>query len=200
LNTSIERQNMRASHIYSDFSTCHPTSKRKANLFVLTKSLRNAFVTAVLATCWVHSAHAIELPLTRVVISSAGLAQFTRSGTITGGSSVELSVRLDQVDDILKSLTVFDEQGVVGAISLPGKKPLAELFRDLPFGPDALASPTKLLNALVGAEVEIAGNVGAKGRIFRVASEKRVLPNNGGTTTRHRLTLLTDPRPHPSGD
>jgi hypothetical protein len=183
---------MYGSHISSDAPTCNPTSKRKANLFVLTKSLRNAFVTAALATCWIYSAEATELPLTRIVISNAGLAQFTHSGTITGGSSVELSVRLDQVDDILKSLTVFDEQGAVGAISLPGKKPLAELFRDLPFGPDALASPTKLLNALVGAEVEIAGNVDAKGRIFRVDSEKVALPNNGGTTTRHRLTLLTD--------
>jgi hypothetical protein len=81
---------------------------------------------------------------------------------------------------------------VAGAVSLPGKTPLVELFRDLPFGPDALTSPTALLNALVGTEVEIAGNVRAKGRIFRVESEETALPNNGGTTQRHRLTLMTD--------
>ena len=106
--------------------------------------------------------------------------------------SVELPVRLDQVDDILKSLTVFDAARAVGAVSLPGKAPLAELFRDLPFGPEALGSPTALLNALVGAEVEVAGNVAAKGRIFRVETEDVALPNNGGTTQRHRLTLMTD--------
>jgi hypothetical protein len=183
---------MHGSHPSSNVRICDPAAKRNAKLFAVTKSVRNAFITAALAMCWICGAEATELPLTRVVISNSGLAQFTYSGTITGGSSVDLSVRLDQVDDILKSLTVFDEQGTVGAVSLPGKTPLAELFRDLPFGPDALASQTKLLNALVGAEVEITGNVAAKGRIFRVETEEVALPNNGGTTTRHRLTLLTD--------
>jgi hypothetical protein len=137
-------------------------------------------------------AQAAELALSRVVLSSAGLAQFTHAGSVTAGSAVDLAVRLDQVDDILKSLTVFDRQGSVGAVSLPGKAPLAELFRDLPFGPDALDSPTALLNALIGTEVEIAGPVTAKGRVFRVEEEEVVLPNGGGTTKRHRLSLMTD--------
>ena len=154
--------------------------------------LRQAWLPAALGAALICSAEAAELPLTRVVLSSAGLAQFTRAGTVTGGSSVDLAVRLDQVDDILKSLTVFDKEGMVGAVSLPGKTPLAELFRDLPFGPDALDSPTALLNALVGAEVEITGKLAARGRIFRVENEETALPDNGGTTTRHRLTLMTE--------
>jgi hypothetical protein len=155
-------------------------------------TLARALAPAVLALVLVAAADAAELPLSRVVLSSSGLAQFTHTGTVMGGASIDLSVRLDQVDDILKSLTVFDEAGAVGAVSLPGKAPLAELFRDLPFGPEALDSPTALLNALVGTEVEITGRVGAKGRIFRVETEDVALPNNGGTTQRHRLTLMTD--------
>jgi hypothetical protein len=154
--------------------------------------LRRALAPTVLALVLIAAADAAELPLSRVVLSSSGLAQFTHTGTVTGGASIELSVRLDQVDDILKSLTVFDEAGAVGAVSLPGKAPLAELFRDLPFGPEALDSPTALLNALVGTEVEVTGRVGAKGRIFRVETEDVALPNSGGTTQRHRLTLMTD--------
>lgn len=138
------------------------------------------------------AAAAAELPLVRVVLSSAGLAQFLHAGEVAGGATVELPVRLDQVDDLLKSLTVFDRAGGVGAVSLPGKAPLAELFRDLPFGPEALESPTRLLNALVGAEVEIAGPVTATGRVFRVEPEEVALPNNGGTVTRHRLSLMTE--------
>jgi hypothetical protein len=153
---------------------------------------RCAWVPAVLVVWSICRAEAADLPLARVVLLNSGLAQFTHAGTVTGPSSVDLAVRLDQVDDILKSLTVFDEGGAAGAVSLPGKAPLVELFRDLPFGPDALTSPTALLNALVGAEVEVAGSVGAKGRIFRVESEDVALPNNGGTTQRHRLTLMTD--------
>jgi hypothetical protein len=138
------------------------------------------------------AADAAELPLARVVLSTSGLAQFTHSGSIRAGTTVDLAVRLDQVDDILKSMTVFDKEGGVGTVSLPGKAPLAELFRDLPFGPDALASSTALLNALVGSEIEITGPVTAKGRVFRVEAEPLALPNNGGTITRHRLTLMTD--------
>lgn len=137
-------------------------------------------------------ADAAELPLKRVVLSSAGLAQFIHAGAVTGGATVELPVRLDQVDDLLKSLTVFDRAGGIGAVSLPGKAPLAELFRDLPFGPEALASPSALLNALVGTEVEIAGPVNATGRVFRVEPEETALPNGGGTVTRHRLALMTE--------
>jgi hypothetical protein len=137
-------------------------------------------------------AQAAELPLTRVVLSTAGVAQFTHSGPVTAGSTVDVAVRFDQVDDILKSLTVFDKAGAIGPVSLPGQAPLAELFRDLPFGPEALDSSRALLNALVGSEVEIAGPVNAKGRVFRVEAQEIALPNNGGTTTRHRLTLMTD--------
>lgn len=147
---------------------------------------------ATLIVMSLPAAHAAELPLTRVVLSSSGLAQFTHSGPVTAGAAVDLSVRLDQVDDVLKSMTVFDREGAIGAVSLAGKTPLAELFRDLPFGPDALNSPTALLNALVGSEVEIAGQVNARGRVFRVEEEKVALPNNGGTTARHRLTLMTE--------
>jgi hypothetical protein len=132
-----------------------------------------------------------ELPIKRVVLSTAGLAQFTHSGEVAPGATIDLSVRLDQVDDLLKSLTIFDEEGAIGAVSLPGKAPLAELFRDLPFGPDALNSLPALMNALVGSEVEIDGKVGAKGRLLRVQEETVQLPDNAGQIVRHRLTLMT---------
>jgi hypothetical protein len=137
-------------------------------------------------------AQAAELPLTRVVLSSAGLGQFSFEGAVAAGSAIDLQVRRDQVDDVLKSLTVFDALGALGPVSLPGKEPLEELFRDLPFDHAALSSPTTLLNALVGAEVEIAGPVAARGRIFRVEPEEVALPDGRGITTRHRLSLVTE--------
>ena len=134
---------------------------------------------------------AAEFPLKRVVLSTSGLAQFTHSGSVTAATAVELPVRIDQVDDVLKSLTVFDSAGAIGAVSLPGKTPLVEIFRDLPFSQEALELQSALLNALVGAEVEIEGNVNATGRVFRIEDEQVQLPNNGGQTLKHRLTLVT---------
>jgi hypothetical protein len=149
-------------------------------------------VFAAIAVTFSCPSQAAELPLKRVALSTSGLAQFTHSGQVAAGAPVELSVRLDQVDDLLKSLTIFDRQGAIGAVSLPGKAPLAELFRDLPFGPDALNSPSALLNAMVGAEIEIEGQVTARGRVFRVEQENTQLPNNGGQVVRHRITILSD--------
>jgi hypothetical protein len=137
-------------------------------------------------------AAAAELPLTRVVLSNAGLAQFTHEGRVSGGATVDLSVRLDLVDDVLKSLTVFDAAGAVGPVGLPGREPLAELFRDLPFDGNALSSPSKLLNALVGTEVEIGGPVAARGRVFRVEAEPVTSEDGKERRIRHRLSLLTD--------
>lgn len=147
---------------------------------------------AAIAASLSSNAMAEDLPLKRVVLSTAGLAQFTHTGEVAPGASVELSVRLDQVDDMLKSLTIFDEGNAIGAVSLPGRAPLAELFRDLPFGPDALGSLPALLNALTGSEIEIEGSVSAKGRLLRIVEETVQLPENGGQTTRHRLTLMTE--------
>lgn len=148
-------------------------------------------VIAALAASFSAQAMAEGLPLRRVVLSTAGLAQFTHSGDVAAGSTVDLPVRLDQVDDLLKSLTIFDQEGAIGAVSLPGQAPLAELFRDLPFGVDALESLPALLNALVGSEIEIEGPLIARGRLLRVVQEVVNIPDNGHTT-RNRLVLMTE--------
>jgi hypothetical protein len=77
---------------------------------------------AALAAALPAAAYAGELPLKRVVLSTAGLAQFTHSGKVEPNSSVELSVRLDQVDDLLKSLTIFDKAGGIGAVTCRSTK------------------------------------------------------------------------------
>jgi hypothetical protein len=148
-------------------------------------------VIAALAASFSAQAMAEGLPLRRVVLSTAGLAQFTHSGDVAAGSTVDLPVRLDQVDDLLKSLTIFDQENAIGAVSLPGQAPLTELFRDLPFGEEALESLPALLNALIGSEIEIEGPLIARGRLLRVVQEVVNIPDNGHTT-RNRLVLMTE--------
>lgn len=104
-----------------------------------------------------------------MVPSTGGIAQFTHSRSVTAGSSVAVSVRFDQADDILKILTVFDRAGAIGPASLPGKAALAELFRDLAFRP-APSTVAGAAQRAVGRKVEIAGPVNAKRRVFREAS------------------------------
>jgi len=132
-----------------------------------------------------------SLALKRVLLSTGGVGYFEYEAAVEGDATLALPVRLDQVDDVLKSIVVFDDQGGVGAISLPGREPLSEAFRDLPFDQSALESPDGLLNALRGAEVTVGGPRQATGRILKVIAEATRLPDNGGTTTRHRVTLVS---------
>jgi hypothetical protein len=132
------------------------------------------------------------LALKRVMLSTGGVGYFEYEATVEGDASLSLPVRLDQVDDVLKSVIVFDDRGGVGTISLPGREPLRDVFRELPFTESALGSPVELLNALRGAEIEVLGNRALSGRLMSVTAEIVALPGDGGTLTRHRLSVLTD--------
>lgn len=137
------------------------------------------------------AAGAEDLTLRRVMLSTGGVGYFEYEATVDGDADLQLPVRLDQVDDVMKSIVVYDDRGGIGQISLPGQEPLREVFRELPFTPDALTSPVGLLNALRGSEVRAQGARVVVGRILSVTEETVQLPNNGGTVTQHRLSLLT---------
>jgi hypothetical protein len=147
--------------------------------------------TAAIALATAASA-ADEIPVSRVVLSTSGLAHFELHAKVDGNTQLEFPVRLEQVDDILKSLTVFDAKGRIGGVTLPGKQPLDQIFRDLPFTQQQLENPMLLLNAYQGAPVSFKG-AGAEGtgRIVSVVPEETKL-DDGRTTTRHRLTVMTD--------
>lgn len=132
-----------------------------------------------------------ELPLRRIIISTSGLANFEHVGQIEGNQEIGLPVRLDQVDDLLKSLVIFDAEGRLGAVTLPGRQPLTEAFRDLPFSREDLNSPAQLLNALQGTQVTIEGSTNITGQLVNVVTENTSLPDNAGTITQHRITLLS---------
>ncbi len=130
------------------------------------------------------------LPLKRVLLSTGGVGYFEYEARVSGDATLPLTVRRDQVDDVLKSIVVYDDSGRVGTIDLPGGEPLKTVFDGLPFPPDALDNPVSLLNALKGAQVRATGTRAIEGRLLSVLPET-VTVDNGGTTTRHRVTLLT---------
>ncbi|KYF48745.1 hypothetical protein BE08_24065 [Sorangium cellulosum] len=132
------------------------------------------------------------LPLRRVVLSTGGVGYFEHEARVRGDAELALEVRLDQVDDVLKSIVVYDDRGAAGKITLAGKEPLRDLFRELPFDEGALESEVALLNALRGAEVRTRGLDGAiAGRIIAATAVQVGVPG-GGTEGRHRLALMSD--------
>src|SRR5271156_6066627 len=107
-------------------------------------------IAALLALISKGHADAADLALKRVVLSTGGVGYFEYEAAVEGDAALTLDVPLDQVDDVLKSLVVYDAGGSAGEITLPGREPLTQSFVDLPFDRAALNSATDLLNALQG--------------------------------------------------
>lgn len=131
------------------------------------------------------------LALKRVLLSTGGVGYFEHEARVSGDAALTLEVRRDQVDDVLKSIVVYDDRGGIGTVDLPGQEPLETAFRELPFTPEDLASPAALLNAMKGAEVQTSGSRAVSGRLLSVTEEYTQLPNGGGTVTRNRVSLMT---------
>lgn len=145
---------------------------------------------ALILALWLAPAAAAESPaLKRVLLSTGGVGYFEFEARVNGTAELALPLELDQVDDVLKSIVVFDDKGGTGTISLPSRLPESAFFRELPFEADALASASTLLGAIKGADVVIVGRRRAEGRIVSVAAEPRLRPD-GEMGAGHVVTLL----------
>ena len=134
-------------------------------------------------------ANAAGLTLKHVMLSSGGVGYFEYEADADGDAVLGLDVPLGQVDDILKSLVVFDSAGGVAGVELPGRDNTVQAFGDAPFGPEALESPAAYLNALLGTEVTVQGPRPMTGRIVR--AEPVTETTDKSTTQRTRVTLLS---------
>ena len=135
-------------------------------------------------------AAAADLVIKRVLLSAGGVAYIEREAEIEGNAELTLDVPLDQVDDVLKSVVVYDSSGGVGSAHLPGREPVAQIFTDLPFGAEALTSPVALLNALQGAEIRIGGSHPIAGKLLKVVPET-VRLGDQAVGERNRLSVMT---------
>jgi hypothetical protein len=134
---------------------------------------------------------AAELQLKRVMLSSGGVGYFEYQAEVEGWESMEIPVRMDQVDDVLKSAVVFDDAGGSGAIELQGRDSLAEIFRTMPIGPEAFNTPADLYTALKGEEISIAEPIAATGRIVSVVNETQSNDSGNIDILRTRVAIMT---------
>lgn len=138
-------------------------------------------------------AAAQELPVTKVALFSSGVGYFERRGTVKGDASVSLPFSTQEVDDVLKSLVVWDLAGGGGAagagpsVSYPSLETLDEALRGL--GVDLRGNPRveELLARLRGAELVVEAPERIQGRVVSV--EQRPTGKDG--SPRATVVLLT---------
>ena len=148
-------------------------------------------VTLPLLFGMVTSASAADLVLKRAMLSSAGVGYFEYEAEVDGPTTLGLDLQLDQVDDVLKSLVVYDSAGSVGGIELQGQDSTHAAFADVPIGPEALESPVEYLNALRGVVVQVSGPRPMTGRVLRAERMREAARDPADTgMPRTRVTLL----------
>jgi len=95
-----------------------------------------------------------RIPVTHVMLFNTGVAFFQRSGEVTGKQRLELTFPMNDLNDLLKSMTV-DDGGTPGAIGYDGGDPVEQALKS--FAVDLTGNPTlgQILNQSRGEKVEV---------------------------------------------
>ncbi len=133
-----------------------------------------------------------DVPVSKVVLFSSGVGYFEHAGTVRDNGSTMLRFKTSQINDILKSLVLQDQDGGrVGAITYASQDPLAKTLRS--FQVDITANPSlaELLNQLRGARVTIAAHAETlRGTILGVEM-RRTAADKGEPVSVAVLNLLS---------
>ena len=133
-----------------------------------------------------------DVPVSKVVLFSSGVGYFEHAGTVRGNGSTELRFKTSQINDILKSIMLQDQDGGrVGAITYPSQDPIAKTLKS--FQVDITRNPTlgELLNQLRGARVTIQSHAEkVSGTILGVETRRKSV-EKGDAVEVAVLNLLT---------
>ena len=79
-------------------------------------------------------AAAADLPVREVVLFKHGVGYFARSGRLAAGESARLDFKADEMNDVLKSLTVEEKGGgKISGLRYDSSESLAKKLEDFPF-------------------------------------------------------------------
>jgi hypothetical protein len=166
-------------------------AERFATLSVQRFDMHSSILALLMVTTMMtDTAQAAELVLKRAVLGTGGVGYFEYAAEVDGNDTLLLRARLDQVDDILKSVLILDPAGS-GSATLPGKARIDDAFASLPFAKSDLDTMPALFSALKGAEIKLAGPRRIEGRIASVQTET-VSGKDGGVATRTRVSVFSD--------
>ena len=99
---------------------------------------------------------AAEIPVTQVTLYKHGVAHFERAGEIKAGEAARLDFKPEEMNDVLKSLTITDRNGgKVGGVRYDSSEPLDKRLEEFPFRVGAASSLAAFLDQMKGARIEL---------------------------------------------
>jgi hypothetical protein len=105
--------------------------------------------------CTMTVVMAADLPVKQVVLYKSGVGYFERAGRLAPGESAKLDFKAEEMNDVLKSLTVADNAGKVVALRYDSSEPLTQRLSDFPFTVGGAQSLSAFLDQLKGARIDM---------------------------------------------
>jgi hypothetical protein len=125
---------------------------------------------------------AADLPIREVTLYKHGVASFERSGELKPGETVKLDFKPEDMNDVLKSLTITDRSGgKVNGVRYDSSEPLEKRLEDFPFKVGGGTGLAAFLDQMKGARIELtlgAGGVAGtilSGRLVRESDKDRIV-------------------------
>jgi hypothetical protein len=145
-----------------------------------------SFVALILCAALLPAA---ELPVRTVVLYKHGVGYFMRQGTLGPGESARLDFKAEEMNDVLKSLTINDNGGKVTGVRYDSSIPLDEKLNEFPFRINNGQPLSSMLDQLKGARLEMEfGPQKISGEIVSA----RMVPGDKDRAEHEQLTLLMD--------
>ncbi len=132
---------------------------------------------------------AAELPVRTVVLYKHGVGYFERSGALGPGESARLDFKAEEMNDVLKSLTINDQGGKVTGLRYDSSIPLSQKLTEFPFGVESGAPLSAVIDQFKGARIEM--EFGPQ-KVAGAIVSARLVAGDKDRAERESLTLLMD--------
>ncbi len=135
-----------------------------------------------------------KLNVKKVIIHKSGISYFILEGLIKGSDTFELEFKIDEMDDVLKSLFVLDtsEKGYISSISYDAALETSQLLKSIMLNIPDRGSLSSLITQIKGADVKltVTGGKTIVGTIIGIEEIEKM--NKNGKTVEKLLILLQD--------
>src|SRR5882672_5983264 len=95
------------------------------------------------------------LPINKVILFSSGVGYFERQAAIEGNARIDLTFQVRDINDLIKSMVLFDEKGVVSAVSYDSLDPVERTLKSFAVNLTGNPSFGAILTQLRGEKVEV---------------------------------------------
>ncbi len=133
---------------------------------------------------------AADLPVREVVLFKHGVGYFARSGRLAAGESARLDFKAEEMNDVLKSLTIEEKGGgKISGLRYDSSEPLSKKLEDFPFSVGSNQPVSAIIDQFKGARVEL--KFGSESVAGEIVGARRMV-GGANQPANEQATLLLD--------